>query len=403
MNQLYNELARRIQQIDCEMVPSNAALGRIVAKDSIAQADYPRFDESLRDGFVICNPKEDKEEFAFPIIAEIAAGVQKVRNLEEGCCCRIYTGGLIPSGADRVLPFEICTERSNTLNISAKTLIEEKHFYIKKRASEVHLGEIVIPAGVRIGPEHLSLLFSTGIAQVMVREQPKVACYCTGNELVKFDNGDLRKGQKISLNSLLLQKQLPFYGAEVVENELVGDEERLLTTVFERIYGSAFDVVVTTGGMGPGKYDLVRKIFVECGGEIWVTSLPMQPGKAVLVGAIDGKVFIALPGPPHAVRTLVNELVGPLLLMMQGVEKFQPHTVHAQLLATFHTRKSDILQVKSGVLSIDDGVCKVGLTGRLDTASCYILFPPGRHEFLAGERVEVHLAGGLAFSLFGHF
>ena len=132
-------------------------------------------------------------------------------------------------------------------------------------------------------------------------------------------------------------------------------------------------------------------------------SLPMHPGRSILLGILGSTVFIALPGPPNAVRTLVNELVGPLLLMMQGAQHCWPRALQARLLDDYRIRKSDLLQVKGGVLAMEQGSCMVRLAERLDPVSCFILFPPGRKEFVKGDVVEVHLSATTADGLVSSF
>jgi molybdopterin molybdotransferase len=118
----------------------------------------------------------------------------------------------------------------------------------------------------------------------------------------------------------------------------------------------------------------------------------MQPGRSILLGTLGRTVFIALPGPPHAVRTLIHELVGPILLLMQGASRCLPLTLNARLAHDYRVKKTDFLQIKGGVPAIENGMYTVRLAERLEPISCYILFPPGRKEFREGELVEVHLS-----------
>jgi len=401
MKRVRRVILDNVEKLATETVATAVALGRIAAGDLQAVHDTPSHDESLRDGYVIGLPPEGVTALELPIAAEIPAGIQKVARLDTGVACRIYTGGLIPAGAEQVIPFEVCREVEGRLCLDERAL-RLPRTYIKKRGSEVRTGELLVPRGVRLTPEHLWLLSSSGVLEAAVARQPVVACFCTGSELVSSDR-EIVRGQKVSINSLLLQKQLPLYGAIVQKNEIIPDEPERLLGVFAKIKEGHFDLVVTTGGMGPGKYDLVEDAFSASGGHVLLSSLPMQPGKSILVGKLGATVVISLPGPPHAVNTLVNELVGPVLLMLQGVETCWPQTIQAELTQDYYSKKDDIMQAKNGVLAIREGRCFVRMAGRLESGGCYVILPPGKHEFKAGETVDVHLSAQFCQDFTGYF
>jgi molybdopterin molybdotransferase len=219
-----------------------------------------------------------------------------------------------------------------------------------------------------------------------------VGYFCTGSEL-KSSGAGLRDGQKVSSNSLLLAGILASYGATLTDFGIAADTFADLSAVFAGTAEWAGDVVVSTGGMGPGKYDLVEKAFLAAGGLVFFTGLAMRPGKRMLFGQLGEKLFFALPGPPHAVRTLLHTLVGPALLSMQGVEDAGPRKTRASLLHLLDIKNPDILQLKDGVLEIAGGLCRVRLADRLETSNCHILLPPGRSRYEEGELIEVHVVG----------
>ncbi len=140
---------------------------------------------------------------------------------------------------------------------------------------------------------------------------------------------------------------------------------------------------------------MVEKVFVEAGGEVFFNSIEMRPGKAVLFGIVGRTLFFGLPGPPYAVRTLLNELVGPALLAMQGVEGSWPKEVQAHLLHEVNIKRNDVLRLKDGVLTFSEGRCLVRFAERLEIPDCFILLPPGRAHYDEGALVEVHLVNRL--------
>jgi molybdopterin biosynthesis enzyme len=120
----------------------------------------------------------------------------------------------------------------------------------------------------------------------------------------------------------------------------------------------------------------------------------MLPGRSILCGLLGATLVVALPGPPYAVRTLIHELVGPLLLLQQGAADYRPQTITAMLTESCRLRAGDLLQVKAGVLTITGTTCTVRPAASSETISCFMLFPPGRQDFLPGTVIEVHPVAG---------
>lgn len=411
-----------IEVLPVESVGLAEAVSRIVAEDVPALSACPPHSESLRDGYVLAalaetpcythlqdaeilrkfssNIAKSERICSFPVVGEIAAGARNIGTLQPGSACRIFTGGLIPEGGQRVVPQEECHEEAGRVWISQTSLTSERLF-INAAGSEMPAGEVVVTRGTRLEIDHLLLLAAAGVDRMKVVARPKVACFCTGSELVAVGER-LEAGMKLSLNSLLLKNIIPHYGGVVTEQGIVADNPQALAAIFNTFTDGQCDLVISTGGMGPGKYDLVKKAFSEAGGRIILETLPMHPGRSIVLGILGSTVFIALPGPPHAVRTLVNELVGPLVLTMQGAQRCRPRALHAGLSQSLRIRKSELLQVKGGVLAMEQGRCVVRLAGRQEPVSCFILFPAGRKEFVAGEAVEVHLAATIADSVVFH-
>lgn len=406
------EIPLDITRLSAETVPVAEAISRIAAENIYALSDCPSHSEALRDGYVLAPFKEASIsqntammngvqgacDYHYPVVGEIAAGSQNIDILCPGSACRIFTGGVIPLGGARVVPQEECEEVAGRVRIAAAAMTSERLF-INMAGSEVVRGETVVSKGIRLGIDHLRLLASVGVYQVPVATRPRVACFCTGSELVAV-GGQVEAGQKLSLNSLLFSHLIPRYGGVMVEQGIVVDTQQAVAGMFDSLTNDHCDLVVSTGGMGPGKYDLVKKAFCDVGGKIILDSLPMYPGRSIVLGILGGTVFIALPGPPNAVRTLANELVGPVMLMMQGAQRFRPKTLQARLLHDFRVKKADLLQVKSGVLTMEQGHCMVRLAGRLDPVSCFILFTAGRKEFAKGDVVQVHLTATNADCVF---
>ena len=334
-----------------------------------------------------------KGEASFQIIDEIPAGKPSGNILIPGTACRIMTGGCVPEGGNRVVPFENCVERGRAV-IVAEDSLQLKATYIRKTGSEIAQGERVVSGGVALQAGHLALLASCGVHAVSVVARPTVGYLCTGSELISGID-ELEIGQKFSSNSFLLKGLLASVGACPKNLGIIEDNGQELLDFFTKVKASELDAMITTGGMGPGRYDLVEKAFVSAGGKVVFNALSMRPGKSLLFGTLGKTLFFGLPGPPHAVRTLLNELVGPPLLAMQGVKGEWPRKAQAYLQHPVKIRRDDILQLKDGVLAIEAGRCMVRFTERLELSNCFILLPPGQSFYCEGASVEVHLANDL--------
>ncbi len=181
-------------------------------------------------------------------------------------------------------------------------------------------------------------------------------------------------------------------GARPVNMGIVKDSKQELQELFAKVSNGKLDVMITTGGMGPGKYDLVESMFIKAGGEVIFNTIAMRPGKSVLFGILNGTVFFGLPGPPYAVRTLLNELVSPAILAMQGTKDSWPKMVEAHLQHQINIKRNDILRLKDAVLSLEKGKCLVRFAERREIPNCSILLPPGQLHYGEDALVEVHLA-----------
>jgi molybdopterin molybdotransferase len=300
------------------------------------------------------------------------------------------TGGMVPTGGLRVVPQEDCEPEGDMVTIPVHAL-ERQNTYIHNKGSKIAENDLIVAAGTILQAEHSALLATTGHATIEVYRKPRVGFFCTGSELV--DSIDqLEPGLKISANRFLLGGLVRQFLAEGKDLGIVKDLQDDLGRTFDRLRAASFDVVISTGGMGPGKFDLLEEAFVRAGGQVVFRSLNMRPGNAILFGRLGKTLFFGLPGPPEAVRTLVNEVVGPALLHLQGVKDCTPVAVQARLGQPAKVNSQGALILKAGILSFADGRAHVRLAGRLEIATGFILFPPGQGVYESGAEVVVHMA-----------
>ena len=382
--QLILAYARRTEG---ESVPLEDTLFRVPVESLRAKTPQPGYDQSTRDGFVVSGEGALRvgDGYQFRIEGEIRAGSTGQRILKHGVACRIMTGGLIPVRGVRVIPQEDCNEREAMLSVPEPAL-HRRSTFIRRRGSEIGRGQVVVPAGAPILPDHQVLLAATGHFTVLVHRRPRVTFFCTGSELVASP-AEEEEGRKVSGNRYLLNGLIRLFGGRAEDLGMIADTKEDLSVAFGRINRETANMIITTGGMGPGRYDLLEEAFVRAGGRIIYRSLHVRPGKATLFGLLGGALFFGLPGPPPAVRVLFNELVAPALFFLQGVKKCGPQRMRATLQEPVLIREKGVPSLKAGVLK-NGGL--VRLAGKIEAPGCYIFFPGHRRSFKKGEMVEVH-------------
>ncbi|MEN8140065.1 MAG: molybdopterin molybdotransferase MoeA [Thermodesulfobacteriota bacterium] len=368
-------------------LPLLEACGRICATSLRAAMAIPHFRQSTMDGFAL-RRAEAQPGSKLPISGEIAAGTTSLPPWQPGQAQRIMTGGLVPDWCDQVIPFELCREEEGEKIVQINRLPQRSH--IRGKGDDVQEGQVIIAAGEEISPGHMHLAATAGATEVTVRQRPRVAILCTGSELVAKEP---LAGQLVSGNLFLLSGLVKQAGGKVVAAATVADDEGALTQALAEL--PEVEMVISTGGMGPGKYDLVHQVLATSGVEICYGQLQLRPGKSTLFGVKDGTLFFGLPGPPPAVRLLFHELVRPALLAQQGSLTPRPRQLTARLSEELAIRQRGILNLKGGILSLENGQALVRPARRHEAASCIILVPAERLVLKEGELATIHLTDGL--------
>lgn len=382
-----------------ETVPLAESLDRFPARSLSALEPLPGFDQSLRDGYGIGRPKKDaggKAEPCFRVISEVAAGDTRKFRLRSGEAVRIMTGGLLPLGCRGVVPQECCRVADGRVEVPDRFL-EKTGFFIHTRGANLRKGSVIVSRGTPVRPEHQIDLAGVGYHDLPVVRRPQVSFFCTGSELVAHAS-DKIDGQKFSANPYLLQSLIRRSGAVARDLGMVTDDLDAVCQVFSAIDRARADVIISTGGMGPGKFDLIEEAFSRVGGKVLYRSLKLRPGTSTIFGLLGTTLFFGMPGPPPAVHLLFNELLHPALLRLQGAARCTPKQIRARLTEELFLKKRDFPRLKNGRLTIEDGICLVRLARRNDPATCYIYCPAGRRVLGCGEMVRVHLVGGSSVS-----
>ena len=381
----------------CAVLPEETlslsfSLNRFPANPLVALESLPGFDQSLRDGYAISGHEPGQGVAnCFRVTDEVAAGDTRQLALCPGEAIRIMTGGLIPAHTVAVVPSELCTVVGETVEIGDH-FFEQKKSFIHSKGSELARGQVIVPEGEAIRAEQQILLAGVGYDRVSVVRKPRVSFFCTGSELLSGSEEKLA-GKKFSANSHLLHGLILLAGAKLQVQETVMDDPDAVLRIFTEMKQSDVDIIISTGGMGPGKFDLVEEAFKRTGGRVIYRSLQLRPGKATLFGLLDSTLFFGMPGPPPAVHLLFNELIRPAILALQGAKSCRPREIQACLTEDLHLSNRGLPRLKSGLLSFAKGKCLVRPANREEASNCYIYCSAPGRERKSGEEVTVHLTG----------
>ena len=299
----------RVEPLDFEPVDLDDAAGRFLAETAVAAVDLPPFPSSAMDGFAL---RAADTPGALPVVARIAAGLPAPRPLRPGEAMGIATGGVVPDGADAVIPIEYVNEHDNEVEIAEAVPAGAN---VRPRGGDVRTGDVVVAAGTRLAPAQLGALAAAGVARPVCARRPRAAVLTTGTEL-RAPGEPLGPGEVYEANSHLLAAQLASAGAVVGRLAPVADDEGAHRAAIER--GLEADVLVTSGGVSVGPHDLVRRVEAELGVEEVFWRVAVKPGKPVSFGVRDRTLVFGLPGNPVSTLVGFELFVRPALLALQG-------------------------------------------------------------------------------------
>ncbi|WP_446010354.1 molybdopterin molybdotransferase MoeA [Candidatus Electrothrix sp.] len=400
----YTAIRTELKPLGQEVVPLVQALGRVNAAAIFADYDKPFYSQALRDGFALADqPCALDTSFAeFQICGERAAGCTEQQVLQPGQAYKIMTGAMLPEKTARVVPFEVCQEEDSMLSVPDRELRREK-LYIRPQGQDMKQGQCLIAAGTRISTDHLLFLAENGVQQINVHNCPRVVVLCTGNELIRAGQKPL-PGQKISSNEILLASLLKEQGCTLVRSIRVQDDLNVIIELVKKVLAQDKpDLLITTGGTGPGKFDLMEQVVSSLHGSPLYNLLKIRPGKSTLFAMINGTPLLALPGPPPAVCLLFHELVVPGLDCLQGVattKQFFTGLVDAVLAESMKLSRTGYLALKAARATLCDGQVLVRPAKRLEpmNAIMHLASPMERkkrqvgcREIKKNQRVKVRI------------
>ncbi|MEM7555865.1 MAG: gephyrin-like molybdotransferase Glp [Cyanobacteria bacterium P01_A01_bin.84] len=401
---IFNLIEPFNHQTDTETVDLLNANGRILAAPIISQLDFPHWDNSAMDGFALryCDLSEyvEGKGIFLEIVEEIPAGYQPQSTIQSGQAARIFTGAVMPSGADTVVMQENTRREGNRVFITAKPKPEE---FVRKRASYYQAGEELLSAGIILKPTEIAVLAAAQCTQVEVFRRPRVAILSTGNELITPEQ-ILKPGQIVDSNQYALSALIKEMGAEPLILGIIPDEATVLKKAISHAIANA-DIVISSGGVSVGEYDYVEKIIKSLGGKIHVSSIAVKPGKPLTVAKFShfsnhilNCMYFGLPGNPVSALVTFWRFVQPGIKKLSGIkDNWQPEflqVITSQDLRSNGKRETYLW----GELILKDEIYQFQLAGGSHSSGNLInitginalaCLPVGKSLISAGEKVKV--------------
>ncbi len=395
------EHAARVQPPATELVDLVDAPGRVVAEPVTADRDFPPFPRTTRDGYAVRSTDLSQIPATLKVIGEIKAGEQadRISPIVPGQAVSIMTGAPVPAGTDAVVMVEYTSRRGDLVVITRQPTPGEN---IVPRGAEARQGSLLLDRGQRLNAPAVALAASVGKSRLRVYRRPRVAVLATGDEIVDISSSP-GPAQIRNSNTYSLAAQIREAGGEPLLLPIAPDEPHALRRLIEQ--GLDSDLLLITGGVSMGRYDLVEHVLSEMQAEFFFTGAQIQPGRPVVFGSCgagaparerSGLYFFGLPGNPVSTMVTFDLFVAPMLAALAGASPRKLMFLHARL-------KSDI-RVKSGLKRFLPAI----LTGEFENSSvelvpwqgsgdiaataranCYVVIPPGRAQIPAGDWIAV--------------
>lgn len=374
-----------------EQVRVGEALGYVLAQEIKTDREYPPFNRATRDGYAVF-AADAKAGATLKCTGEIKAGDRVTKELWAETCVQIMTGAAVPSGADAVVMIEHTKREGYQVRFERAAVTGQN---VVPRGSEARAGQTLLTPGMRLGYAELALAAQVGAADLKCGQKPRVAILSTGDEIVPVDSVPGRFQIRNS-NSVSLAAQVRLAGGRPVLLGNAMDREDDLSSKIRR--GLQEDLLILSGGVSMGKYDLVEKVLKELETEFYFDSVAIRPGKPAVFGKCGEKFVFGLPGNPVSTMVTFELFVAPAVDLLSGAE--------ARPLPMIEARLGDALDEKPGVTHFlparleGQGPAREvkalkwqgsGDVSALGKANCFLVVPIEKQKIGAGERVDVML------------
>lgn len=371
-----------------EYSPLQESLGRILSKDIFSDVDIPGFDRSSVDGYAVRSRDTIGAGESIPSMLKLSGhipmGVEPEGFVNSGECYYVPTGGFLPKGADAMVMIEHCEELGNEVLVHRSVAPGENIVY---KGEDFSTQKPAVKAGTRISSRVMGVLAACGVIEVPVSKKPIVAVISTGNEIVSADTlppvGKIR-----DVNTYLCSGFISESGGEPRLLGIIPDNEESLSQAIDEAV-SCSDLILISGGSSKGERDICADI-IERKGKVLVHGIALSPGKPTIIGRINEKPIIGLPGHPASAYVILIALVKDLMHVMTGEEQRSiPVTGLLQSPVPSARGREDYIRVTIEGEKITPVFGKSGLTNTLISSDGLLRIPEMDEGFEAGSKVNI--------------
>lgn len=351
-------LARVSPLAETETIPVDAAVGRVLAEPVVAPFNVPNHDNTSMDGYAVrFEYLSESGNTTLTVVADLPAGDRLTQTIGAGEAVRIMTGAPIPDGCDCIVIQEVVEREGDQLIVPQGQKMAQN---IRRAGQDIAAGSDVFSKGRRLSPPDIGMLTSLGLSEIKVHRRLKVAVVSTGNEVIA-PGTPLKPGQVYDSNRSSMKAVLQALGVDILDLGIIRDEKEAIAAALRKGAAEA-DVVLTSGGVSVGDFDLVTDVISELGSiDFW--KVRMKPGKPQAHGRIGDAIFFGLPGNPVSVLATFLLLVRPAMLVMMGC----PPEPQKQLSIKFRgapiNKTGDRMEFARGILHYEGADAWIESTG----------------------------------------
>ncbi|MEE1129111.1 MAG: gephyrin-like molybdotransferase Glp [Methanobrevibacter sp.] len=376
-----------------EEIDVSEAYGRILYEDVYSRMDFPPFNKALKDGFAILSEDSfgasEESPNTLEIIDFLEAGSTTDKKVEKGKCIEISTGAAMPEGAESVIMVEYC-EKLDDGKVNLLTTATPSQD-VAKKGSDIEEGKLILKKGDFLNPGKIGVLLSQGFETIEVYKKPSVGVISSGNEIM-MQGEELSYGKIYDVNGNMIKNDVVSCGANA---KFLGIMRDNYDEVKEKITESLneVDVLLCSGGTSAGLGDVLKHVLDELG-EVYIHGISVQPGKPTIVGVIDEKLVIGLPGNPVSALMIFNAFVAQPLTKLAGIDKdFELKTVKGKMTRRIHSPvgRMQYQLVKVNGEDVQPIFKDSGAIFSLSSADGYVKVPKSVELLDEGEKVEVYL------------
>lgn len=391
-----------LERVSCSKeccIPISEALGRIVSRDVVAEQSIPAVERSPYDGYAVRASDTVLATLKQPVLLwvmeKIPAGYTPKTDIMPGATAKVMTGAPIPKGADVVVKYEDVLEDGDIIHIFKPLCARNNIIYV---GENIRQGELLAKRGRAVSPATIGLLAEQGIESLYVYETVKAALISTGDELVEVGL-PLSPGKIYDSNRHTLQARCQELGINTVLFDHVQDRKEMIAARVQEGLTLA-DIVITTGGVSVGEYDVVREALEALEGDIIFWQVDIKPGSPILAASKNGKLIISLSGNPAAALITFDLLAVPVLKKILGYNNYFYPIVEGTLVNGF-SKPSEQRRFLRAKLLMEGGRLWIKLMGiqnssalkAMEECNLFVDVPAGSMALVPGDEVQAHIVG----------